>query len=175
MRVRFTNCNQPYDEPPMNVQKSNPKRFNAPVALTTTLLASALLSGCGCWPLNETEETKFKWEPQNLRARFSSAETAHTECVSSAYRQCIIKTAALCKSGEVALIRDPISGESMSGGRRGAVCAEAETQFSRDSLVDDGTLWQCKSVGKAEINECMGGKGFEGEDIAKKVCYMKIM
>ena len=139
------------------------------------MLSIALLSGCSCWPFSEQLETEFEWTPRTFQARLSNPDVAQQQCFNTGYADCVKTTAQLCRDKQYSSIRHPITGAPVNPGLAQAVCAEAENQIARNSDGDIGTIWLCRPRVPEGIKACMEEKGYEGVNVTKKTCGVKIM
>jgi hypothetical protein len=133
------------------------------------------LTGCGCWPLEQTSHYESEWKSQTIAAVFKDADREDNACVDALYTQHLKDAISACKSGEYEKIRNRITGEPVRIGLAKASCAEAQDELDHGipSKIDQ-RIFNLNPF-PDEISSCMTQKGFKLEQIEKKECYVRIM
>lgn len=133
-----------------------------------------MLTGCGCWPFEQTSRYESEWKSQTVAAVFKDANREDDACVDVLYTQHLKDALSACKSGEYEKIRDRITGKPVRIGLAKASCEEAQDELDHGipSKIDQRIF--NLNPGQDEISSCMATKGFKLEQIEKKECYVKV-
>ncbi|WP_419687733.1 hypothetical protein ACN22W_26660 [Burkholderia theae] len=133
------------------------------------------LTGCGCWPLEQTSRYESEWKSQSVAALFKNADREGDACVDALYTQHLKDAVSACNNGEYEKIRNRISGEPVRTGLAKATCEEAQVELDHGIPAKiDQRIFNLNPF-PDEFSSCMTQKGFKLEQVEKKECYVKIM
>ncbi|WP_082146090.1 hypothetical protein [Burkholderia pyrrocinia] len=135
----------------------------------------SMLAGCGCWPFDESTRSEFKWKSQTLGAIFKDADKESDQCIDAVYADHLKKTVFSCRNSEYEKILNVITGEPVKIGLAKAICEEAKFELNNGIPHEAKNRIFNLHPGEDEISSCMSQKGFKGEEVEKKECYVNFM
>jgi hypothetical protein len=133
------------------------------------------LTGCGCWPLEQSVYSESEWKSQTVSALFKNADQENGACIEALYTQHLKDAILACQTGAYEKIRDRISGDPVKIGLAKATCEEAQEELEHGiPKRRDQRIFNLNPFPN-EINSCMSDKGFKLEEVDKKQCYLRLM